>query len=73
MAYAEETPVGRWKIRHGYTYDEAAEELDVKVDYLRKIGAGMNRPGPDLALQIQRRSRGQISAVELVFGTKKPK
>ncbi len=71
MGKAADTPIGRWKKRHGLTYTQAASILGIKVDYLRKLGCGqVKRVGPGLALQIEYCSYGEITKEELVFGDK---
>ena len=68
MATAETTALGRWKLRHGLTYDEVGERLGIEPDYARKLGCGALRPSPKLAEQIEERSDGELRKEELVFG-----
>ena len=72
MATAGTTPLGRWKLRHDLNYEQVGERLGIKPDYARKIGCGALRPSPELALQIEERSGGEIKAVDLVFGDAEP-
>ena len=68
MGKAADTAIGRWKNRHGLTYPQAARILGMKVEYLRKLGCGqVKRVGPELALQIEYCSYGEITREELVF------
>jgi DNA-binding transcriptional regulator YdaS (Cro superfamily) len=68
------TPIGRFKRAHGLTYPALAELLGLKPGYARKLGCGaVERVSPKLAEQIEKRSNGEISAVELVFPSSKPR
>jgi len=68
MGNAEGTALGRWKLRHGLTYNEVAVRLGIDADYARKLGCGALRPSPKLAEQIEERSGGELRKEELVFG-----
>lgn len=59
--------IKEWKEAHELTWAQAARLLRVNYDYLRKLGCGMARPSPRLAKQIEKHSKGEIRAVELVF------
>lgn len=67
MASAEETPLGRWKLRHGLTYDQVGQRLGIDPQYARKLGCGALRPSPKLAEQIEAQSNGELRKEELVF------
>jgi len=60
-------PFRRFKDRHGLTYSQMAERLGFSEHYARKLGAGMiTRISADLALEIERRTRGELRFLDLM-------
>ncbi len=47
--------------------------MGLDYGYARKLGCGAKAVSPAKALEIERRSGGEISAAELVFGSRKRK
>jgi DNA-binding transcriptional regulator YdaS (Cro superfamily) len=58
----------RFKAEHGLTYPQLSRLLGLPKGYLKKLGCGaVKRVTADRALQIEKATRGEIRAEELVF------
>ena len=62
------TPILRYKRQHLLTYPQLARLFEMKLAYVKQLGCGaVKRVSPDLALKIEERSGGEITAEEMVF------
>jgi hypothetical protein len=63
-----DTPIRRFKQARRLTYRQLAALLGISHDYARKLGCGSVRTlSPRLARQIEKRTGGEIRAVDLIF------
>jgi transcriptional regulator with XRE-family HTH domain len=59
---ARETALSKWIDASGKTRDEIAERLGVKRQWLDKLCRAERRPSLDLALEIEKMTKGQVPA-----------
>ena len=65
-------PIARYRKDHKLLWREVAQRLGLGYGYARKLGCGARvAVSPAKALEIERRSGGEIRAEELVFGDRK--
>lgn len=73
MGRRSRNPIARYRQEHRLLWREVAARLGLDYGYARKLGCGAKAVSPAKALEIERRSGGEISAAELVFGSRKRK
>jgi len=60
-------PLKKYLLEHDIEVQEFAKQIEVSREYLSMIFKGTRRPSPDVALDIEKATNGEIKAEWLIF------